>query len=226
MKIQLIQLQKYWAFQPYNPQLTHLSSANPVFTSVSTWHYDSCAATYTDWQPHAFSEGKYSTLLDINLHCLSLRYRKNSFFKINFYWSIVVLRYRSRASLVAQTVKKLPAKLNTWSLGQEDPQEKGMAIPGESPWQRSLVGYSPWGRRSRRHLGDSHSCSCSITCCGLYRVFPLCSKVNQLFVYTYPLCFGFPSYEGHHRALSRVPCAIQEVLISYLFYIKSSYAQV
>ena len=24
---------------------------------------------------------------------------------------------------------------------------------------------------------------------------------------------------GHHRVLSRVPCAIQEVLISYLFYI-------
>ena len=35
------------------------------------------------------------------------------------------------------------------SLGQEDPQEKGMAthsLPGESHGRRSPVGYSPWGR--------------------------------------------------------------------------------
>ena len=44
------------------------------------------------------------------------------------------------------------------------------------------------------------------------------SKVDQLFVYIYPLFFGFPSRLGLHRALSRVPCALQEVLISYLFY--------
>ena len=30
--------------------------------------------------------------------------------------------------------------------------------------------------------------------------------------------FGFPSHLIHHRTLSRVPCAIQQVLISYLFY--------
>ena len=33
-----------------------------------------------------------------------------------------------------------------------------------------------------------------------------------------PLFFGFPSHLGHHRALSRVPCSAQYVLISYLFY--------
>ena len=40
------------------------------------------------------------------------------------------------------------------SLGQEDPLEKGMAthsipvfLPGESHRQRSLAGYSPWGRK-------------------------------------------------------------------------------
>ena len=49
----------------------------------------------------------------------------------------------------------------------------------------------------------------------------LCSqyrKVNQLHVYVQPLFFGFPPDLGHHRALSRVPCAIQQVLICYLFY--------
>ena len=55
----------------------------------------------------------------------------------------------SWASLVAQTVKNLPAV--HWSLGGEDPLEKGMAThstipPGEFHGQRSLAGYSPWGR--------------------------------------------------------------------------------
>ena len=36
-------------------------------------------------------------------------------------------------------------------------------------------------------------------------------------VCVYPLSFVFPSHLGHHRAPSRVPCAIQ-VLISYLLY--------
>ena len=48
--------------------------------------------------------------------------------------------------------------------------------------------------------------------------FLLYSKVNQLYVHIYPLFFGFPSHLGHHRALNRVPCVIQQVLISYLFY--------
>ena len=47
--------------------------------------------------------------------------------------------------------------------------------------------------------------------------FLLYSKLNQLYIYIYPLFFGFPSHLGHHRALSRVPCALQ-VLINYLFY--------
>ena len=59
-----------------------------------------------------------------------------------------------RASLVAQTVKNLPAMQETQvrSLCWEDPLEKGMAthssiLAGKSYGQRSLVGYSPWGRK-------------------------------------------------------------------------------
>ena len=57
------------------------------------------------------------------------------------------------ASLVAQTVKNLPAMPETWvqSLGWKDPLEKGMtthsSTPGESHGLRSLVGYSPWGHK-------------------------------------------------------------------------------
>ena len=58
------------------------------------------------------------------------------------------------ASLVAQTVKHLPAMQETWvrSLGQEDPVEKEMAthsspLAWKIPWMEEPVGYSPWGRK-------------------------------------------------------------------------------
>ena len=56
------------------------------------------------------------------------------------------------ASLVAQTVKNLPAMHETRirSLDQEDPLRKGMVTSSsilalKSHGQRSLVVYSPWG---------------------------------------------------------------------------------
>ena len=56
------------------------------------------------------------------------------------------------ASMVAQLVKNLPAMQETqvWSLGEEDPLEKGRAthssiLAGESCGQRSPVSYSPRG---------------------------------------------------------------------------------
>ena len=80
-------------------------------------------------------------------------------------------------SLVAQMVKNLPAMQETWvqSLGWEDPLEKVMAThsstlaPGESHGGRSLVGYSPWGRKEsdtaeRLHLGPVYQSFCSISC--------------------------------------------------------------
>ena len=58
-------------------------------------------------------------------------------------------------SLLAQPVKTLPARQETRvrSLGQEDPLEEGIWQPtlvfllGEFHGQRSLEGYSLWGRR-------------------------------------------------------------------------------
>ena len=55
---------------------------------------------------------------------------------------------------MAQIVKNLPAMQETWvlSLGWEDPLEKEMVptpvfLPGESHGRRSLVVYSPRGRK-------------------------------------------------------------------------------
>ena len=47
-------------------------------------------------------------------------------------------------------VKSLPTTRETWvrSLGQEDPLEKEMATHSwKTHGWRSLVGYSPWGRK-------------------------------------------------------------------------------
>ena len=57
--------------------------------------------------------------------------------------------------LMAQMVKNLPAMQETQVqfLGWEDPPGEGngsplwYSFPGEFHWQRSLAGYSPWGRR-------------------------------------------------------------------------------
>ena len=57
-------------------------------------------------------------------------------------------------SLMAQTVKNLPAMQETQarSLSQEDSLEKKwqptpVFLPAEFHGQRSLAGYSPWGRK-------------------------------------------------------------------------------
>ena len=56
-----------------------------------------------------------------------------------------------RDSLVAQMVKSLPVMRET-QVRSLDPLEKEMAttpvfLPGKSHGQRSLAGYSPWGRK-------------------------------------------------------------------------------
>ena len=62
--------------------------------------------------------------------------------------------FKPLSTLVAQTVKNLPAIQETWalSLGQEDPlegkwQPTPIFLPEEFHGQRSLVGYSPLGHK-------------------------------------------------------------------------------
>ena len=69
-----------------------------------------------------------------------------------------------RASLVAQTVKCLPAMRETRvrSLGREDPLEKEwqpipVLLPGKFHGWRSLVGYSPWDRKESDMTEQLHS---------------------------------------------------------------------
>ena len=48
------------------------------------------------------------------------------------------------------------------------------------------------------------------------------SKVNQLYIYIDPLFFRFLSHIGEYTVPSRVSCAMQQVLISYLLYVQQS----
>ena len=64
----------------------------------------------------------------------------------------------SRASLVAQLVKNLPAMWETWvqSLGQEDPLEKGMGthssiLAWRIPWTEELGGLQSMGSQRVGH---------------------------------------------------------------------------
>ena len=61
----------------------------------------------------------------------------------------------------------------------------------------------------------------ALQCCQ----FLLYSKVNQLHTSIYPLFIRILSHIGHHRVQSKVHSSIQQVFISYLFYI-NQYAYV
>ena len=70
---------------------------------------------------------------------------------------------------MAQRLKCLPGMQETKvrSLGREDPLEKEMAthsstLAGESHGGRSLVGYSPWGRKESDTTERLHSLSLSV----------------------------------------------------------------
>ena len=72
------------------------------------------------------------------------------------------------ASLVAQTVKNLPAMRETWvlSLAWEDPLEEGMAthssilfLPRESLWTEELGACSPWWGGVTKNLTLLSNCS-------------------------------------------------------------------
>ena len=82
--------------------------------------------------------------------------------------------------------------------------------------QRCLTGNSPQGHKdSDMTEVTQHTHIIALQCCVSFFLY---SNVNQLRIYIYPLFFRFPSNLGHHRALRRVPCALWQVLISYLVY--------
>ena len=81
--------------------------------------------------------------------------------------SIWILPKPLGASLVAQSVKNLPAMQESWvqSLGWEDPLEKEIATHSSIPaWktheQRGRVSCSPWGCKSQTRLSNKTTSPC------------------------------------------------------------------
>ena len=76
----------------------------------------------------------------LSLHFMDCNPPGSSFYAVSYYC------YTFRASLVAQTVKNLPAMQETWvlSLGWEDPLEKGKATHSQYSGLENFTGlYSP-----------------------------------------------------------------------------------
>ena len=70
----------------------------------------------------------------------------------------MLLKVTSSVSLMAQTVKNVPATWETWvqSLGQEDPLEKGTAthpsiLAWRIPWTEEPDGLQPMGLQRVEH---------------------------------------------------------------------------
>ena len=85
------------------------------------------------------------------------------------FWGLFV--FAAPASLVAQRLKRLPGMQETQvqPLSWEDPLEKEMAAHSSTlawriPWGRSLVGYSPWGRKESDTTKRLHSLTQSLIC--------------------------------------------------------------
>ena len=142
---------------------------------------------------------------------------------------------QNQTSLGSQ-VKNLPASSGdardeVQSLNQEDPLEDEVTtyssiLAWKIPWREEPGGLQSMGpqrighNRATEHTSNSKEMHIALfllikkllleyNCFTMLCKFLLYSRVNQLYVYIYPLFCGFPPHLGHHRALSTVPCALQ-----------------
>ena len=81
-----------------------------------------------------------------------LSFHSSFFFFLSFSFLFALARNSSEAPLMLQMVKNLLAMQETWfwSLGCEDPLEKGMAahssiLASRIPWTQECGGYRAWG---------------------------------------------------------------------------------
>ena len=90
-------------------------------------------------------------------------------------------------------------------------------------WDQQGTPTPPLTSLKPAHISTTPADSTSLSLKKPTALTPLAHAQTHTYMHThrhiYPLFLGFPSYLGHHRALSKVPCAVQSVLISYLFYL-------
>ena len=184
-----------------------LALDGPISQMASSLRYLCPGGSMVSLSPHGFILQGLSTCLGILIVCWT---QGSSIKKKNFFFYIAV--YLIRTSLVAQLVKSLPAMQETrvWSLGWEDPLEKGMAthssilawnIPMDrGAWQATVHGVAQSQTRLSAH---AH------TWLMVLWQFQVDSKGTQPYTCMYQFSPKLSSYPGCHIALSRVPCAVQ-----------------
>ena len=117
-----------------------------------------------------------------------------------------------RASLIAQSVKSLPAMQETHSWVGKIPwrskwQHTPVFLPGESHGQRSLEGYSPWGLKesdTTERLITQHiiyissilyfSLRTNVWNCNFHYKLMLCRRILQKLVKLWNLNFFYSNY--------------------------------
>ena len=126
-----------------------------------------------------------------------------------------------RTDAEAETPILWPPHAKSWLIGK-DPgagrdwgqEEKGMPEDEMAGWHHRLYGHEfGW----TPGVGDGQG---GLACCNSwgFKESDMTEWLNWTELNCIPLFLKFPSHLGHHRTLSRVPCAIQYILINYLFY--------
>ena len=97
------------------------------------------------------------------------------FLELSFMSCLYIFKFNSLSvtSLVVQMVKRLPTMWKTWvqslrwkTLWRQKWQPTPVLLPGESHGMRSVVGYSPWGRKESYTTELLHYSFVScFTCC-------------------------------------------------------------
>ena len=130
---------KYWSFS---------------FSVSPSNEYSGLISFRMDWFGLLAVQGILESLLQH--HC-----SKTSVLRHSAFFMVQPSHPYMMASLLAQRLKRLPAMRETRarSLSREDPLEKEMAthsifLPGESPGERSLVGYRPRGPKELDMIHD------------------------------------------------------------------------
>ena len=139
---------------------------------------------------------------------------------------MLALWSQSKVDLLSQEVSKVTAKDHG---GQDASHELRIPFPGLAvpSYLEVLPGFhlfvkmaTPvWNRyfRFKQECGEEamegplcflKNFKFEFSCFTMLCWFLLYSKLNQLYVYVYPLFFEFPPLLGHQGAFSKVPCAI------------------
>ena len=134
----------------------------------------------------------------------------------NFFFFFFLILFCIGASLVAQTLKHLP-EMQVQSLGQEDPLEKEMATHSSTlawkiPWTEESGRPQSMGSQRVGHDGDfTQSINNVVRVSGEHR--------RDLAVHTHAFILSQTLLPSRLPciALSRVPCASQQVLVGYVF---------